>query len=163
MISRARFMARCCSNLLGTRTSSAALDVNHHKSCCRRTTRFAPFVSADQFFPYLKSCGEVLQFASIWNRDCALTTSACSKHSRNWKAFEFITGACLKHSRNGNACAFITNACSKHSQRRPACVFTAIAGLKHSRDGKACFFLHRRTLKIIWIREKVMNSPQAHA
>ena len=32
------------------------------QSCRRRSTRFAPFVSADQFFPFLKSCGKVMQF-----------------------------------------------------------------------------------------------------
>ena len=48
------------------------------KSCCRRSTRFAPLVSADQFFPFLKSCGNVMQCASIWNLDLSQKRSAPS-------------------------------------------------------------------------------------
>ena len=45
------------------------------KSYCRLSTRFAPFVSADKFFPSLMSCGKILQSASIWNQDLSQESS----------------------------------------------------------------------------------------
>ena len=50
--------------------------------CCRRSTRFAPFVSADKFFPFLKSCGKILQFAPIWNQDLSQKSSSFSSTQR---------------------------------------------------------------------------------
>ena len=44
--------------------------------CCRRSTRFAPLVSDDQVFPFLRSCGKILQFASIWNQDLSRKSSS---------------------------------------------------------------------------------------
>ena len=57
-------MARCCCNSPGTRGFKYACLNVIIQSCCRRSTRFAPLVSADLFFPFLKSCGKVLQLAS---------------------------------------------------------------------------------------------------
>ena len=69
VISRARFMARCYSNSHRTRASKCGcLDVII-QSCGRLSTRFAPLVPADQFLPFLKSCGKISQFASICNQN----------------------------------------------------------------------------------------------
>ena len=62
MISRARFMARCCSNSLGTRVS-----IN---SCFRRSARSAPFVSAHQSSPFSSPAGRSCSLHRSGTRIC---------------------------------------------------------------------------------------------
>ena len=57
VISRARFMARCCSNSLGTRASSTAVSMSSSRTVVVAPLDFAPLVPADQFFQFLNSCG----------------------------------------------------------------------------------------------------------
>ena len=40
------------------------------KRCSRRSAGLAPFVSANQFLPLLKSGGKILQFAPVWTKNC---------------------------------------------------------------------------------------------